>query len=97
MKAIKMTNKHLVKINTARIHRNEPLLERHKKHIYRRFSFIGSRNYISYALRAARIMNEPAIRNQIKPHWKKVHYHINKHDESNKDFYLIVKNSPCLK
>lgn len=97
MKAIKMTNKRLVKINTARIQRNEPLLERHKKHIYGRFSFIGSRNYISYALRAARIMNEPAIRNQIKPHWNKIHHHINKYDELNEDFYLIAKDTSCLK
>lgn len=94
MKAIKMTNKHLVKINTARIQRNEPLLERHKKHIYRRFSFIGSRNYISYALRAASIMNEPAIKAQIKPHWAKIQRHIEKHNELNKDFYLIEKDTP---
>ena len=44
MKAIKMTNKRFVKINNARINRGELPIEIHKKHIYRRFSFIGSRN-----------------------------------------------------
>lgn len=83
MKAIKMSNKHFLKINNARINRGEPLVQRHKKHIYRRFSFIGSRNYISYALRASNIMNEPAIKKQIKPHWKKIQLHLAKHDENN--------------
>ena len=83
MKAIKMSNKHFLKINKARIKRGELPLERHKKHIYRRFSFIGSRNYISYALRASNIMNEPAIKKQIKPHWKKIQLHLAKHDENN--------------
>lgn len=97
MKAIKMTNKYLVKINIARMKRGEPPLERHKKHIYRRFSFIGSRNYISYALRAASIMNEPAIKAQIKPHWAKIQRHIEKHDELNKDFYFIAKDTSTSK
>lgn len=83
MKAIKMTNKHFLKINNARINRGEPLVQRHKKHIYRRFSFIGSRNYISYALRASRIMGEPSIKKQIKPHWNKIQLHLAKHDENN--------------
>lgn len=83
MKAIKMSNKHFLKINIARIKRSELPLERYKKHIYRRFSFIGSRNYISYALRAARIMNEAAIKKQIKPHWKKIQLHLAKHENNN--------------
>ncbi|SEL63633.1 antiviral reverse transcriptase Drt2 [Acinetobacter sp. DSM 11652] len=87
MKAIKMSNKHLLKINQARINRGELPLERHKKHIYRRFSFIGSRNYISYALRASKIMNEPAIKKQIKPHWKKIQQHIQKYEYNNSFHY----------
>lgn len=88
-KAIRMTNKKLLKINNSRIKRGEEPLERHKKHIYRRFSFIGKRNYISYALRAASIMNEPAIKRQIKPHWSKIQMHIRKHNELNKEYHLL--------
>jgi hypothetical protein len=90
-KAIRMTNKKLLKINRARIKRGEEPLERHKKHIYRRFSFVGSRNYISYALRAASIMNEPAIKTQIKPHWTKIQKHIQKYDELNNEYYESLK------
>ena len=97
MKVVKMHNKHLLRINKSRIQRGQEPLERHKKHIYRRFSFIGKRNYISYALKAAKIMDEPAIRQQIKPHWKRVHHHINKYDELSKDFYLIAKDTSCLR
>jgi len=94
MKVVKMNNKHLLRINKSRIQRGLEPLARHKKHIYRRFSFIGKRNYISYALRAASIMNEPAIKQQIKPHWSKIQMHIKKYDESNKEYYLFESNHP---
>ena len=94
MKVVKMNNKHLLRINKSRIQRGQEPLERHKKHIYRRFSFIGKRNYISYAIRAASIMNEPAIKQQIKPHWSKIQMHIKKHDEFNKEYYLSESINP---
>lgn len=87
MKAIRMSNSYFLKINKSRIQRGELPLEPYKKHIYRRFSFIGSRNYISYALRAAQIMNEPSIKKQIKPHWKKVQLHLTKHEINNSFHY----------
>lgn len=71
-KSIRMSNKRILKINISRIRRGLQPLKPHKKHIYRRFSFIGQRNYISYALKASRIMNEPAIKKQVQPHWKKI-------------------------
>lgn len=71
-KAIRMSNKHILKLNLSRIRRSLEPLKPHKKHIYRRFSFVGQRNYISYALKASRIMNEPAIKKQVQPHWKKI-------------------------
>lgn len=94
MKVVKMNNKNLLRINKSRIQRGQEPLERHKKHIYRRFSFIGKRNYISYAIRAASIMNEPAIKQQIKPHWSKIQMHIKKHDEFNKEYYLSESINP---
>lgn len=65
MKVVKMTNNHLIRINCSHLRKNQPLLKLNKKHIYYRFSYLGKRNYISYALRAARIMNEPAIKKQV--------------------------------
>lgn len=87
-KAIRMTNKKLLRINKSRIKRGEEPLERHKKYIYRRFSYIGKRNYISYALRAASIMKEPSIKQQIKPHWLKIKKNIRKYDVINKEYHL---------
>jgi hypothetical protein len=43
-----------------------------KREIYIRYSYIGHRNFISYALRAAKIMNEPGIKRQVKAHWRKL-------------------------
>lgn len=71
-KAIRMSYRKLVRINSSRLQRNKPNLTFNKKHIYRRFSYIGKRNYISYALRASKIMEESAIKKQIKPHWKRI-------------------------
>lgn len=90
-KAIRMSNKKLLRINSSRIRRGEEPLEIHKKHIYRRFSFIGKRNYISYALRAALIMSEPAIKKQIKPHWTRIQSKLEKFDLQNKETYMMQK------
>ncbi len=46
--------------------------------------------YISYALRAAHIMNEPAIKKQIKPHWAKIQKHLNKHDKNNSIYHSSI-------
>lgn len=91
MKAVKMTNKKLRRINISRIRRGESPLPIHKKHIYRRFSFIGSRNYISYALKASRIMNEPAIKRQIQSHWSKIQSHLDKHEQINMELYDCIE------
>lgn len=89
-KAIRMTNKHLVRINTSRIKRGLEPLKRHNKHIYRRFSFIGKRNYISYALKASRTMHEPAIKEQIKSHWSKLKNKLHDKELQNHEHYEYV-------
>lgn len=42
------------------------------RRIYLAYSYIGSRNFISYALRAAKIMKDDGIKKQVKRHWKKL-------------------------
>ena len=41
----------------------------YKKKLYKRYSYNGNRNYISYALRSANIMESSKIKKQIKPIW----------------------------
>ena len=48
----------------------------HKKKLYTKYSYLGNRNYISYAHRAAKIMDEDAIKKQVKPLWKRLRQEI---------------------
>lgn len=86
-----MTNNHLIRINCSRLRKNQPLLKLNKKHIYYRFSYLGKRNYITYALRAARIMNEPAIKKQVKPHWARLKKHLLLREELHNPNYLLER------
>ena len=45
-------------------------LRRRKLHL--RYSYLGRHNFISYVFRAARIMRDPGMKKQIKPHWHKL-------------------------
>jgi len=40
-----------------------------RKKVYNLYSYVGRHNFISYAFRASRIMNEPGIKKQVKRHW----------------------------
>ena len=40
-----------------------------KRELYERYSHLGNRNFISYAYRAAEIMDAPEIRKQVRKHW----------------------------
>lgn len=83
MKAVKMMSHHVDRINNSRAKRKQDNLKLNKKSIYRRFSYIGKRNYISYALRASMIMEEPAIKKQIKPHWRRLKKHLDFFESTN--------------
>lgn len=80
MKVVKMSSKRLTKINSSRELRGLEPLKLNKKHIYRCFTYIGKRNYISYALRASKIMSEPAISKQVNSHWKRLNNHLSKYN-----------------
>lgn len=41
-----------------------------KRKLYVLYSYVGRRNFTSYAYRAARTLNSPAIKKQIKRHWE---------------------------
>lgn len=43
-----------------------------RKKLYRLYSYLGRRNFLSYAFEASRIMNDPGIKKQVKNHWKRL-------------------------
>jgi len=45
-------------------------LRRRKLHLL--YSYLGRHNFTAYVFKAAKIMNDPGIKKQIKPHWKKL-------------------------
>lgn len=51
---------------------NSPLARNtlNRKKLYNQYSYLGKRNYISYALRASNVMNSDKINKQVKPVWK---------------------------
>lgn len=55
-----------------------------KKKVYKKYSHLGRRNFISYAYRAAsgELMNEKAIKRQIRNHWKNLVKEIQKYEYS---------------
>lgn len=44
----------------------------YKKKLYSRYSYLGKRNFITYAHRSAETMNSKNIKKQIKPLWKRL-------------------------
>lgn len=50
----------------------------YRKKIYRRYTHLGTQNYLSYAFRASGILKSSTIRKQLRMHWKKVHLYMNK-------------------
>ncbi len=57
-----------VKANALRRKGNDNNPRLFKRQIYQRFSHFGRQNFVSYAYRASRIMNEPHIKKQLRRH-----------------------------
>jgi len=51
------------------------------KALHRRYTYIGRRNFVSYAHRAAEIMGSRAIRKQLKPHLRRFNAYLQMKDE----------------
>ena len=69
------------KHDLLRTKHNEPELPLKRRKLNLRYSYLGRHNFISYALRSAKKMNEPAIKKQVKPHWKKIEKEVQKAQE----------------
>lgn len=44
----------------------------YRRELYKRYSYLGRRNFITYGYRAARIMDSSAIRGQLRPLWHRL-------------------------
>lgn len=58
--------------NKTRIYKKILIRPIYKKKLYSRYSYLGKRNFITYAIRSSIIMNDNTIRKQIKPLWKRL-------------------------
>src|SRR3990167_3007062 len=66
------------KYNTLRIMRGEPPKPLHLKKLYKKYSYLGRRNFLSYGYRAAKIMSSSSIKKQLRQHWKRLQEKISK-------------------
>lgn len=71
-KRIRVSKKAMDRCNELRAGRGELPKELFLRTIYRGYSYLGRRNFISYGFRAAKIMQSKSIKKQLKPHWKKL-------------------------
>jgi len=83
-RAVRLAQATQRKANTKETAAGNPLSQLKTTKLYRRYSYLatrrtrkpkqphGNKNYITYAHRAARIMDSDAIRKQVRPHWRKL-------------------------
>lgn len=57
------------KYNKVRLRKGLQTKAVYRKKLYSRYSYLGKRNYITYAHRAAKIFDERAIKRQVRPLW----------------------------
>jgi hypothetical protein len=69
----------------------------HRRSLYERFSHLGDRNFISYAYRAAEVMDDvtggDAIRSQVANHWKILHDRIEHWEEKIRAGNLVGRDN----
>lgn len=68
------------KQNEIRRQKGEGVVSLKTTKLNKRYSYLGRRNFISYAHRASRIMEEASIKKQVKKHWGKLRSEIQKQD-----------------
>lgn len=71
-KRVWTSRKAMERNNNLRHARGEPATDIFLRTIYKGYSYLGRRNFLSYGYRAAKIMNSRSIKKQLKPHWGKL-------------------------
>jgi RNA-directed DNA polymerase len=71
-KGVSLAKATMRKRNKQRMLRDENIKSLFKYKLYRKYSHLGSRNFITYGLRAAEVMESKTIRQRFKPLWGKL-------------------------
>lgn len=71
-RGVRLAKKRMDKVNAKRASRGESHRPLFLKKLYKQYSYLGRRNFVSYGYRAARIMEAPTIKKQLKPHWRRL-------------------------
>ncbi|WP_150300637.1 antiviral reverse transcriptase Drt2 [Pseudomonas profundi] len=71
-KGVRLAGKRMDKVNAKRTARGQSPRPMFLKKLYKRYSYLGRRNFISYGYRAAKTMNSSSIKKQLKPHWERL-------------------------
>lgn len=71
-RSIRLAKATMEKYNTIRIERGDLPRALHLKKLYKRHTYLGRRNFLSYGYRAAKILNSKSIKKQLRPHWERL-------------------------
>ncbi|MES9904395.1 MAG: antiviral reverse transcriptase Drt2 [Sedimenticola sp.] len=71
-RGVRLAKATMKKRNRLRIYRGESPKPIYRNNLYKRYSHLGQRNFITYGFRAAETFNSTAIRKQLKPLWKRL-------------------------
>lgn len=68
-RAVRLAKKTQASANRQRAAKGLPDQPLYKQKLYSKYTYLGKRNFITYGLRAAEIMESDAIRKQLRPWW----------------------------
>jgi hypothetical protein len=71
-KGVSLAKRTRDKRNSLRATKAQPAKPLYKGQLYEKYSHLGSRNFIRYGYRAARVMKSKTIRKQLLPLWKEL-------------------------
>ena len=70
--AVKLTKLTVFSRNSRRLNRGEKEKPLAKGKLYRKYSYFGRRNFVTYALKAAEILDSKSIKKQVRPLWRRL-------------------------
>lgn len=77
-RGVRLAKKTMYKHNKIRAKNGDSKRPLYMKKLYSRYTHLGSRNFITYGLKAADTMNSKTIRRQLKPLWRRFNEEVKK-------------------
>lgn len=77
-RAVRLAKKTQASANRQRAAKGLPDQPLYKQKLYSKYTYLGKRNFITYGLRAAEIMESDAIRGQLRPWWGRLREEMSK-------------------